>query len=277
MNYNEDFLTHGNFSKLCDFVFAKNNFPETPGEGAITIDINTNVILQDGYLVYTKYEYLPLLFNILSNQNIVTDLKLISHESDHGVNKQLFESRPSCVKKWYAMHVEYNHPDLIPLPCGISNKYYGKTHIVEPPINIRQSEEKKLLYINHRIDTCPSARKWIYEEFKTNDWCTVDEPNLTLGQYKEKLQTHEFILCPRGNGVDSVRVWESFYYGLIPVVEDHINYKTLDDLPAIRVPSFKIITKDFLLEQKEIFKSKTFNMEKLKASWWINQIRKGNI
>lgn len=277
MDYAEDFLNHRNFSKLCDFVFAQNNFPDTPGEGIITVDVNRNVVLKNGDLIYTKYEYLPLLFDILRNQNIITDVKLISHESDNGVTKQLFDSRPSCVSRWYAMHVEYEHENLISLPAGLSHRYYGKTHIVNPPINKRQISEKKLLYINHRIETFPAGRKWIYEKFKTNDWCTADEPNLTLEEYKNKLEMHKFILCPRGNGVDSCRVWECLYYGIIPIVEDHINFKTLNDLPAIRVPSFSVVTKEFLLEQEEIFKTKEFNLEKLKASWWINKIREGTL
>lgn len=276
-NYTDDFLTHGHFSRLCDFVFAKNNFPSTPGEGIITVDVNTTITLRDGDILYTKFDYLPLLFRVLHNQNVIKNLKLISHESDTGVTKNLFDNKPNCITKWYAVNVEYDHPDLIPLPLGISDKYYGKTHIVYPPESNRQTDEKKILYINHRIDTRPESRKWIYDEFKTNDWCTIDQPNLTLDQYKEKLQAHKFILCPRGNGVDSVRIWESFYYEIIPIVEDHITYKTLEDLPAIRVPSFRMITKEFLLEQEEIFRHKTFNLEKLKASWWINQIQAGKL
>jgi hypothetical protein len=271
----EDFLNHANFSKLCDCVFAKNNFPNSPEEGIITIDITRELNLSDGNIVYTKFEYLPHLFQILNNQNIVKDLKLISHESDMGITKEIFDHKPSCVSKWYAMHVEYEHEDLIPLPAGLSHRYYSKTHIVCPPEFKKEVSDKKLLYINHRIETFPEGRKWIYEDFKTNDWCTVDQPNLNLDEYKSKLQSHKFILCPRGNGVDSCRVWECLYYGIIPIVEDHINFRTLDDLPAIRVPSFKVVTKDFLLEQEEIFKTKKFNLDKLNASWWIDKIRKG--
>lgn len=273
----EDFLTHTHFSNLCDFVFAKNNFPENSESGIITIDINTNITLNSGNIIYTKTDYLPFLFQILRNQTALNNIILITHESDFGITKELFETKPSSISKWYAVNVKYDNPDLMPLPLGLSHRYYKKTHIVEPPNNLDVVENKKLLYINHRYETFPEGRKWIYDEFSTNDWCTVDQPNLTLDEYKKKLTSHKFIVCPKGNGIDSCRVWECLYYGIIPIVEDHISYKTLDDLPAIRVPSFRILTKDFLLEQEKIFKHKIFNMEKLKASWWIDQIRKNTL
>lgn len=268
-----DFLSHVHFSNLSDFVFAKNIFPETPGEGIITVGVNTNFSIKSGDIVYSKYEFLLPLLEILSKQNVVDNLKLISHESDRGVTKELFDLKPKCVSKWYAQNVEYDHEDLIPIPLGLSASYYSKTHMVSPPDKKFDGTKEKLLYINHRIETHPSSRKWVYDYFENTDWCTIDLPNLKKEEYLQRLETHKFILCPRGNGVDTCRLWESLYYGMIPIVEDHITYRTLDDLPAIRVKSFKEVTKDFLKEKEEEFKNKHFITEKLKASWWINLIR----
>jgi len=271
----EDFLSHENLYPSCDVVFARNIFPDTPGVGDIEIGMVDTLNLKDGDIVYSKFEFIPHLFQALGNTTRVKDLKFISHESDRGVVEGLFQHKPKCISKWYAQNVEYEHEDLIPIPLGLSGKYYGNTHIVTPPNRLVKSDTQKLLYINHRIETYPTARQWIYEHFKTNDWCTVDLPTLTKDQFRDRLINHKFILCPRGNGVDTCRLWESLYYGMIPIVEDHVAYKTLEDLPAIRVPSFKMITEKFLLEQEEKIKNGKFNMDKLKASWWMDKIRKG--
>jgi hypothetical protein len=269
-----DFLSHVHFANLADYVFARNIFPDTPGEGIITVGLNTSFNIKSGDIVYSKYEFLGPLLEILSRQNSLTDLKLISHESDRGVTKELFDLKPTCITKWYAQNVEYEHRDLIPIPLGLSASYYSKTHMVSPPEKKFDGPKETLLYINHRIETHPTSRQWIYDHFKNVDWCTVDLPNLKKEEYLKRLETHKFILCPRGNGVDTCRLWESLYYGMIPIVEDHLTYKTLDDLPAIRVKSFKDVNKDFLLKKEEEFKNRKFNLDKLKASWWINLIRK---
>lgn len=271
----DDFLSHVNLSKLCDFVFATNVFPDTPGEGNIGIKINSNLNIKDGDIVYCKTDFVPLFFQIMSNQNVIKDIKFLSHESDYGITEDVFKMKPKCISKWYAQNVEYEHEDLIPVPVGLSAKYYSLTHMVSPPEKKFDGTKEKLLYINHRIESHPPSRKWIYDYFENTDWCTVDLPNLNREEYNKRLETHRFVLCPRGNGIESCRLWETLYNGLIPIVEDHLTYRTLEDLPAIRVKSFKEVTKEFLLEKEIEFKTKKFNLEKLKSSWWINLIRTG--
>jgi hypothetical protein len=36
--------------------------------------------------------------------------------------------------------------------------------------------------------------------------------------YIQKIHSHEFILAPRGNGIDSHRFWEALYLKTIPIV-----------------------------------------------------------
>jgi len=142
---------------------------------------------------------------------------------------------------------------------------------------MRTGSAEKLLYVNHRIETYPRDRKWIYDYFETNEWCSVDKPNLTLKEYKAQLDNHKFILCPRGNGIDTHRLWESIYHGIIPIVENNIYCKCLSDLPVVIVESFKEVNEEFLNKKLEEFSNKTFNMDKLKVSWWIESIRNNTL
>jgi len=272
-----DILSNVNFLKQCDFVFARNVYPDTPGQGEVVQVIEKDFSLNDGDIIFSKYEFLPQLFDILNNKNSAKNLKLISHESDTGVGESLFNTKPDCISKWYAQNVEYDHKDLIPVPLGVACDYYQSLSLTVSQIaEKKETNFEKLLYINHRVSTHPSSRQWLYEYFETNDWCTVDQPNLTLDQYKERITSHHFILCPRGNGVDTIRLWESLYCGIIPIVESHVHYnKCLTELPVIIVNSFKEVTKEFLEDKLVEMRMKTFNMDKLKVSWWINSIKEG--
>ena len=48
------------------------------------------------------------------------------------------------------------------------------------------------------------------EYFKNKNYVTFDNPNLDLNRYKEKLQSHKFVLCPPGNGLDTHRMWKLY-------------------------------------------------------------------
>lgn len=269
-------LSHVNFADQSDFVFARNIYPENSDQ--ITQEVNTNLIVSDNDIIFSKHEFVPKLFQILESQNCNKKLILISHESDAGITESFFKTKPKCITKWCAQNVEYDHEDLIPIPLGVACDYYKSHSLTLSHIKETTRISDKLLYINHRISTHPSSRGWIYDYFSTNEWCTVDQPNLSLDEYRKNLDSHKFIICPRGNGVDTIRLWESLYCGIIPIVESHVHYnKCLTDLPVIIVDSFKEVTKEFLEDKIIEMQNKTYNMEKLKVSWWIDSIKKGNL
>lgn len=264
------FISGYNFARNSDVVFSE----VLPN---LQIYITDEFELDSGQIIFCKIDYVQILLNLLKDEQELLNIKLITHEGDIGVGEKLFLQKPKCISKWYAQNVEYEHPDLIPIPIGIANDYCQITLKFEDiKSNMHNVKNKKLLYINHRNSTNPHLRTWIYDYFETNNWCTVDEPNLSLDQYRNKLDNHKFILCPRGNGIDTHRLWESLYHGIIPIVEDHIHYSCLKGLPVLVVKSFKEISENFLIEQLDEISKKPFNMDKLNISWWINFIKQNN-
>lgn len=272
-----DFLSGSNFALHSDLIFCENYYDHNNKK--ITVKILDEFELDSGNIVFCKTDYITVLFDVLKDEEDISNIKLITHQSDYDINERLFNLKPKCISKWYAQNVNYVHDDLIPIPIGLGDDYFSYYSLTSSHFNNtkKTTPKKKLLYINHRNSTYPQSRTWIYDYFKTNDWCTVDQPNLSLDQYKNQLDNHEFILCPRGNGIDTHRLWESLYHGIIPIVENHIHYSCLKDLPVLIVESFKEIDKNFLLQKKEEILKKTFIMDKLKISWWINFIRENNL
>jgi hypothetical protein len=39
-----------------------------------------------------------------------------------------------------------------------------------------------------------------------------------FGAYLQNLSTHKYAICPPGNGIDSHRIWEALYLGVIPIM-----------------------------------------------------------
>jgi hypothetical protein len=264
-----DFLSGYNFARHSDVIFSET----IPDNFTHKTYVTEYFELDDGDIIFCKTDNVLKLFKILENENDIKNIKLITHESDYEINERLFKLKPKCISKWYSINVNYRHKNLIPIPLGIANDYCNITLKIDDILKERQQTSQKLLYINHRIQTNFEKRVWIYEHFRDNVWCTIDEPNLSLLDYKDKLDKHKFILCPRGNGIDTHRLWESLYHGIIPIVENEIHYSCLDDLPVIIVNSFTEITEEFLIDKLNEFSKKQFNFEKLKISSWINLIK----
>jgi hypothetical protein len=258
----ENYLSGHKFSKIADYVFAT-EIKNSGQKKHIFYPLNIN-LLENNETVYCKTDYINDFFALVKNIN--KKINLITHESDYSITKNIFNTKPNCIKKWYAINVEYDHPDLIPIPLGLANDYCQIT-LKFGDLNL-QRKQKKLLYINHRIETNRNSREWVYNYFENNDWCTVKKANLSFEEYKKDLSEHKFMLCPKGNGIDTHRLWECLYAGIIPIVENHINYKNMHDLPILFVDSFKQIDKNIL----ECFNSDNKNLTKLNINHWKKEI-----
>jgi len=253
-------LSGHNFASISDYVFATYDVNKT-----IFYPINSS-ILEDNDVIYSKTDYIYELFKVIKESE--AKVKIITSESDYSITESLFNARPTNVTKWFAVNVEFKHQDLIPIPLGISNNNCTKTLKFE---NIKNNnfQKKKLLYINHRVETRPSSREWIYNYFSNNSWCSMSKPNLSLQQFESEMNEHYFMLCPRGNGIDTHRLWECLYSGVIPIVERQITHSNLTNLPILFVDSFKQVTEKFLLENLKNDK----NLEMLNVFWWKKLIK----
>lgn len=135
---------------------------------------------------------------------------------------------------------------------------------------------RNLAYMNFSIETYPQERQPVWDRFHTQPWVTCGTMVATLEGRREflaELRAHAFVLCPRGNGVETSRIWETLYMGSIPVVLQDPVHKDWQDLPIVFVSSWSDVTEDFLLAKQREFASRTWSLEKLKVGYWINRMR----
>jgi hypothetical protein len=218
-------------AKNNDLVFYRNN----------SFEINENDVL------FVNTMNIKHLFYHLNKITNLKNIKLITHQTDISIDEKLFSSKPKCVSEWYSPNISYVHPALKVIPLGIANNYSKKNLLVNDLMTITKKEEKReKMYLNFVESTNRSKRADIYDYFRTKKWVVVDDPILSLGEYKERLNNHKFILCPPGNGVDTHRVWESLYLGSIPVVEKNIVNQQYAGLPIITYNRLEELTFEYL-------------------------------
>ena len=92
-------------------------------------------------------------------------------------------------------------------------------------------------------------------------------------QYLEELKKYHFIISPPGNGVDCHRHWESMLMGAIPIMKHSALDPLFEDLPVILIYEWSQVTPEFLEQQYELLKDKTFNKDKLLIDYWFKLIQ----
>lgn len=194
------------------------------------------------------------------DDSISNKFNLVFCVNNHSTNKNTF-SLPLGVP---------NDCDDIPLLKIIGNKD-NFLKLANEPI-----EKKFLLYSNFNLNTNSNLRTHVSNLFKSFDWVLKQDTIQTMDgwlNYLHTIKQSKFVLCPPGNGVDTHRLWETLYMGSIPITTNHKTYETCEDLPVLFVEKWEDINESFLNEKFEIFKRKTFKLEKLKLSYWKKYIK----
>lgn len=212
----------------------------------------------------------------LPNRNL-----LITGHGDMGVTTNLV--RAYSPKVWWTINKETDDSRVHSLPLGITNDcadthihpIFGNTDIM---IDIMGTPRhiKNRVYMNFNTINYPIEREAVYNYFKDKEWVTCGTIVNTLQGRKaflEDIHNHEFVLCPRGGGVDTHRLWETLYMGSIPIVRRDIAMQEFFDLPICFVDYWDQVTPEFLDVEFKRIQHGVFNMDKLKIGYWINAIR----
>jgi len=270
----EEILSGQTIASKCDYVFSQAS--EKNGNPFCYIADQFPRLL-GGEVIFCKTDFLDLL-NQCVRLYVPEDVpfSIVTHDSDYPLDDDRINRFGNRPISWWGMNCESSKGTGIPI--GIANSY--------SKLNLRAFETSnkpsKLLYVNNRIETAPHIRKPIYDHFSSFEWATVRIPyeHPTVDpRYMTELIDHKFVLCPRGNGVDTHRMWEALYCGVVPVVQRHRTYSMIEgQLPILFIDDFREVTESLLENAYESFADKSnWNMNALTVSWWINQIRNQNI
>ncbi|MHB1569046.1 MAG: hypothetical protein ACYCXW_02510 [Solirubrobacteraceae bacterium] len=187
---------------------------------------------------------------------------LITHNSDHGVDPMYadwLDDAGAKLRRWFAQNALFSHPKLVPLPIGIANRMWehGNVRVLHRVARrCRRWRKTELLAINFHPGTHPSrlpARDALWDAFPQ---LAVERqrPSSYRG-YLEELALHRFCACPRGNGIDTHRLWECLYLGVVPIVErsPHTEHWCNVGLPLLLVDDWSEVTRSYLHEQERRF------------------------
>jgi len=209
-----------------------------------------------------------------------TQRLIIAGHSDYPLTDDIVRRYPNS--RFFGVNSQSGRVTGIPL--GITNdtnesdlhRIYGNIPMMLGVVkNPRQI--KNLAYLNVSVGTYPSERVPVKQMFSNLSWVTQGESVNTMEgrrKFLEEVRNHTFVFCPRGNGIDTHRLWETLYMGSIPIVKRDIAHAGWTDLPILFVDDWSEVTEERLLAEQNRIESTTWNMEKLRVGYWVNLIKK---
>lgn len=210
-----------------------------------------------------------------------TQHRIIAGHSDHPVTDEIVKRYPTAT--WFSVNTQSVR--VTGLPLGITNdtdesslhRIYGNVQMMFDVAH-QPRVIKNLVYLNITagIYNNPVERGMVKAMFRDVPWVTSTEPVNTLDgrrAFLQDIRSHDFVLCPAGNGVDTHRLWETLYMGSIPIVKRDIAHSGWTDLPILFVDDWAEVTYDRLIAERARILSTTWNLEKLRVGYWIDRIQ----
>ena len=283
-----DYVTAERLCSVCPSIWKPTAF-----------DMSTHLYEYQNCTVFCKTEFgVNELFEIMRH-NPQSIRRVVTHNSDIDIDKTLASIRPNNVSVWYAANSTYADPNIVPLPLGLANAYLG---VENPPTRINTQVEDilsvdtkrtrdRLLYVNHRNGTYPQERKPLMDLFldrakRGENWFMVSplcnngeskpitdvhDNKRIIKDYLDEMTQHKFVLCPRGNGVDTHRLWEALYSRTIPIVRYEDAHRNFTDLPILFINDWNEVTEDFLHTKYTEMSTRAWDYSKMTASYWAKE------
>jgi hypothetical protein len=174
------------------------------------------------------------------------------------------------------------------LPLGLTNNtnesplhpILGNQNIFKDILKIKKTNNARLkVYVNINPNTYYSRKK-LLSTMKNLSHISVDIPDYSpKGRFSflSKMRNSDYVLCPRGNGIDTHRFWETLYAGSIPIVtcKDLPISGLQEKLPILILDSWQDVSNSRLLSERLMyFKSLEYDAEMLKRKYWVDLVKK---
>ena len=167
----------------------------------------------------------------------------------------------SNLVRWYGQNADATHAKFTPLPIGLNCFEHAPEMAAvldgfAAGAGFPAKREDKLALVNFG-DTHPGRRvaETHFCAPPRSEWtsCTAESTtNNVAGNphlkelYRSHVATHKYTIAPRGNGLDTHRVWEALYLRTVPVTLRSTIDAVFEGLPVLLVDRWSDVTAELL-------------------------------
>lgn len=192
-----------------------------------------------GKLIFCRSELLEELIHCLEIPQ--RGISVIAGNSDRN-----FEEVPINLLEYFEYSFLQNsqisdNNKIFTLPIGIENLRLGINGL---PRNLRSTtpwiQRSRSILVGPFSPSHKSREIFLANEtFRSSNFNSINGSVLP-SEYAKIVQKHRFVICPRGNGIDTHRFWETLYRGSVPIVlrDPWSQSLKIHNLPMVEVEEF---------------------------------------
>lgn len=214
--------------------------------------------------------------------NIIAPYILIVHNGDYVFDERYTALLDDKIIHCFAQCATVSHEKVTPLPVGLSNlhnfEHTDKPFLIPPSRKLYDgSSRKNRFFYRFANETCMAVRVPLQLFCKNHPRMDTVRERVPQSKFVELLRSYKFLISPRGNAIDTLRPYEAFHLGIIPVVQESYTIHSLHKtgLPFWIVKDWKelegVSEEDIAKKYKELMKSANF--EAMHMDYWIKKIK----
>lgn len=255
-------LCYNYLPTLCDYIldFPQQNYLKFgihPLHNYKQLDFTK---IKNNDKIFVKTDLLPYFFHNLFSK-ITVNFYLVTGVSDIEVdNKYLNYLNNSKIIKWIGVNISIqNNPKIQKMLIGFQEPDRSRNGDADG-----EGGDQEILYDSHRIkkkfsekinklfisyfNNTHSSRNNIQNIFKLNEKSNfvVFGEKIPFQKYLNELNNYKFVLCPRGNGIDTHRFSEILLMSSVPIIEKNDLSDLYSKFPCVIVNSFNEVTYELL-------------------------------
>lgn len=258
----DPYISGDTFRSHADFVYDEISRSLNPK------NVGPNAIL------FTNGDFLDEFFREV-HPHIESNYILIVHNTDRsipGIHRERLDD-PHLLAM-FAQNIDCSHPKLHPLPIGVENRQWNaQNKETLERVKARKLPKTQLLYCNFARATYPEERDLVDSLFGDKPY-TLKQNRKPYLFFVQDLARSKFVLAPRGNGLDTHRLWETLYVGSYPIVKSSPLDPLYTNLPVIVVDRWEDLDEQFLREKYEELSARTdYEWERLTIDFYLDQMR----
>jgi hypothetical protein len=245
------FLSGDSFATACDFSF----------------DNHTQISITNLEIANSIFCHSDRLEAFLeANWDQISAKVLVLGNSDRDFY-QFPSSLPPSIQSVFLQNSHISDDFFTTLPIGLENLRLGRNGIPSLFTLPQQPIEKKEM-----IFVGPFSQTHV-ERGELDAWSKIRNPRLYVvseSLHPRKLGTiatqYRYVACPRGNGTDTHRFWETLYRGSIPVVKRNRWSESIEDfgIPILQLSNWDF---DEFLEVSSQLDQVTFHPKEIPMLW----------
>lgn len=222
-------------------------------------------------VVFVQLEYLE---DYLYRQKYKHSL-VIAGDSDLGCSRRCYEVMKSRRgTHFFVQNLSFPEtPNVRLLPIGFEDPKWARSGMdwnLSPAT--RHSPKSNAVLVGPFRNTDPSRQELM--RIQTSSSVFVQAKPMAAFHYANYATQFRYVACPRGNGMDTHRLWETIKRGSIPVVVDSYWARTVAKyIPVAMIPRWSEIE----LQQLALNSESPVSLrepEFLRTDWWISTFRK---